>query len=72
MSWTENEGPPVVAPTRCGFGSTVINTMAKHSLGGEVAIYYARSGLMWQLTCPAANALEPEGREGNQDRGRSS
>jgi two-component sensor histidine kinase len=60
MSWAENEGPPVVAPTRRGFGSTVINTMAKYSLGGEVAIYYAPSGLMWQLTCPAANALEPE------------
>jgi PAS domain S-box-containing protein len=72
MSWTENEGPPVVAPTRRGFGSTVINTMAKQSVGGEVAIYYARSGLMWQLTCPAANALEPEDREGKQDKVRSS
>jgi two-component sensor histidine kinase len=60
MSWTENEGPPVVAPTRLGFGSTVIDTMAKHSLGGEVALYYARSGLMWQLTCPATNAVEPQ------------
>jgi PAS domain S-box-containing protein len=63
MSWTENEGPPVVTPTRRGFGSTVINTMAKQSLGGKVAVYHARSGLMWQLTCPAANALEPEERE---------
>jgi two-component sensor histidine kinase len=36
MSWTENGGPPVVVPTRRGFGSTVLNTMAKHSLGGEV------------------------------------
>jgi two-component sensor histidine kinase len=43
MSWTENEGPQVVAPTRRGFGSTVINEMAKHSLGGEVALYCARS-----------------------------
>jgi len=72
MSWTENDGPPVVAPTRQGFGSTVISTMAKHSLSGEVAIYYARSGLMWQLTCPAANALEPQEREPNQDKSRSS
>jgi len=72
MSWTENDGPPVVAPTRQGFGSTVISTMAKHSLSGEVAIYYARSGLMWQLTCPAANALEPQEREPNQDKNRSS
>ena len=58
MSWTENEGPPVIAPKRRGFGSTVIDTMVKQSLGGGVAIFYARSGLMWQLTCPAANALE--------------
>src|SRR5215475_2722824 len=72
MSWTENDGPPVVAPTRQGFGSTVIRTMAEHSLSGEVAIYYARSGLMWQLTCPAANALEPQEREPNQDKSRSS
>jgi PAS domain S-box-containing protein len=61
MSWTENEGPPVVEPTQLGFGSTVIDMMAKQSLGGEVAISYAPSGLMWQLTCPAANALEPQG-----------
>jgi PAS domain S-box-containing protein len=60
ISWAENDGPPVVAPTRRGFGSTVINTMAKYSVSGEVAIYYAPSGLMWQLTCPAANALEPQ------------
>jgi two-component sensor histidine kinase len=66
ISWTENDGPPVVAPTRRGFGSTVINTMAKQSLGGEVAIYYARSGLMWQLICPAANAVETEDCERNQ------
>jgi two-component sensor histidine kinase len=58
MSWTEDDGPPVVAPTRRGFGSTVINTMVKYSLGGKVATNYARSGLMWQLTCPAANALD--------------
>jgi hypothetical protein len=71
MSWTENEGPPVVAPTRQGFGSKVINGMAKHSLAGEVALDYARSGLMWQLTCPAASALEPQEREGNRDKGGS-
>jgi len=62
----------VVAPTRRGFGSTVLNAMAKQSLGGEVAIYYARSGLMWQLSCPAANALEPDERERNPGKGRSS
>jgi PAS domain S-box-containing protein len=72
MSWTENEGPPVVEPTRRGFGSTVIEAMAKQTLGGEVAINYAPSGLMWELTCPAANALEPQQHERDQDKGRSS
>ncbi len=68
MSWTENEGPPVAPPIQCGFGSTVINTMATQSLGGKVGIYYVRSGLMWQIACPVANALEPEERESNQDK----
>jgi PAS domain S-box-containing protein len=58
MSWTENDGPPVIAPRRRGFGTTIINTMTKRSLGGEVALRYAPSGLIWQLTCPAANALD--------------
>jgi two-component sensor histidine kinase len=61
MSRTESGGPPVVTPTRRGFGSTIIDTMAKRSLGGQVAIYYARSGLMW-MTCPAANALDDQNR----------
>jgi two-component sensor histidine kinase len=52
-------GPPVVPPTWEGFGSTVINTMVKQSLGGEVSLHYAPSGHRWQLTCPATNALEP-------------
>jgi PAS domain S-box-containing protein len=72
LSWTENEGPPVVQSTRRGFGSIVINTMVKQSLDAEVAIYHARSGLIWQMTCPEANAVEPGGRERSQDGGRSS
>jgi two-component sensor histidine kinase len=58
MSWTERDGPPVSAPERRGFGTTVIETMANHSLDGAVDLDYAPSGLSWRLTCPAANALE--------------
>ena len=61
MSWTERDGPPVSPPERRGFGSTVIVSMAKLSVGGDVELDYAPSGLVWRLTCPAANALE--GRE---------
>jgi len=59
MSWTERNGPPVSPPERRGFGSTVVDSMAKLTVGGEVQLDYAPSGLMWRLTCPAANAVEP-------------
>jgi two-component sensor histidine kinase len=59
MSWTERNGPPVSQPERRGFGSTVIEPMAKRTVGGEVRLDYAPSGLMWGLTCPAANVMEP-------------
>jgi PAS domain S-box-containing protein len=59
MNWTEREGPPVSPPERRGFGSTVIASMAKATVGGEVQLDYAPSGLVWRLTCPTANGLEP-------------
>src|SRR5215468_4779160 len=58
MNWTERKGPSVSQPERRGFGSTVVDSMAKLSVGGEVELDYAPSGLMWRLTCRAANALE--------------
>src|SRR5260370_2820188 len=65
MSWTEREGPLVSAPTRRGFGTIVMETMAERSVDGKVDLDYAPSGLTWRLTCPAANALEPWEREQN-------
>jgi len=59
MSWTERNGPPVSRPKRHGFGSTVIASMAKLTVDGEAQLDYAPSGLVWRLTCPAVNALEP-------------
>jgi PAS domain S-box-containing protein len=70
MSWIERSGPPVPPPKRRGFGSTVVDPMAKLSVGGEVDLNYAPSGLMWRLTCPAANAVEPLGNESNLTQGR--
>jgi PAS domain S-box-containing protein len=60
MSWTEHDGPPVSAPKQRGFGTMVIEGMAKQSVEGAVELDYAPSGLTWRLTCPAANALESE------------
>jgi PAS domain S-box-containing protein len=59
MSWTERDGPPVRPPERRGFGTMVIDSMVKQSLGGEVKLDFAPAGLAWRVTCPAVNALEP-------------
>jgi PAS domain S-box-containing protein len=58
MSWTEFNGPPVSPPERCGFGSTVITSMVQQTVNGEVQLDYVPSGVVWNLTCPAAKALE--------------
>jgi PAS domain S-box-containing protein len=58
MSWIERGGPPVVAPTHRGFGSTVIKSMAELSLDGEIQLDFAPSGLFWQLACPATKILD--------------
>jgi PAS domain S-box-containing protein len=58
ISWRERGGPPVSPPQRRGFGSTVIASMVKLSVGGDVELDYGGTGLTWRLTCPAANALE--------------
>ncbi len=60
MSWTERDGPPVSPPQQRGFGIIVMEMMAERSVGGEVDLDYAPTGVTWRLTCPAANALEPE------------
>jgi two-component sensor histidine kinase len=58
VSWTERGGPPVSPPQQRGFGSIVISSMAKLSVGGDVELDYAAQGVKWRLHCPAANVLE--------------
>jgi hypothetical protein len=54
----ERDGPPVSPPERRGFGSTVIASMAKATVGGKVQLNYASSGRQWRLTSLATNAPE--------------
>jgi PAS domain S-box-containing protein len=58
MSWTERDGPPVTPPQRHGFGTVVIDSLVKQSLGGEVQLDFAPAGLAWRVSCPATNVLE--------------
>jgi PAS domain S-box-containing protein len=60
MGWTERGGPPVSAPRRRGFGTTVMELMVERGLDGKVRLDYLPRGVTWHLTCPATNALEPQ------------
>jgi PAS domain S-box-containing protein len=58
ISWAESGGPAVRRPERQGFGSTVIDSMARQTVGGDVQLDYALPGLVWRLICPPGNAVE--------------
>lgn len=60
MSWIEKDGPPVTRPTNRGFGTTVVKRMTEMSLNGNVELSYAPTGLIWRLSCPVKNILEPK------------
>ena len=49
ISWTESGGPPVTAPDRRGFGSTVIEKMTRIAFGYPVKLEFAPEGLQWYL-----------------------
>jgi PAS domain S-box-containing protein len=60
MEWGESGGPTVVAPTRHGFGWTVLCQMTKMSLGADVTLEFAPVGVVWRLACPADRVREAE------------
>ena len=57
MSWRESDGPPVKAPTRKGFGQTVIKRLVESSVDGDVKVDYSEIGFSWHLGTAAANVL---------------
>ncbi|BAI72593.1 bacteriophytochrome [Azospirillum sp. B510] len=69
IDWRENGGPPVQAPSRIGFGTTVIERSLPHDLQGEAEVSYAPSGLRARFMIPAryvtaAASLPDGGRRG--------
>jgi PAS domain S-box-containing protein len=57
IGWIEHDGPRVRPPKRRGFGSTIISVVAEASVGGEVKLDYASTGIVWRLKCAASRAL---------------
>jgi two-component sensor histidine kinase/CheY-like chemotaxis protein len=52
LSWRESGGPPVVAPNRRGFGTTIIERSIPFELQGRAALRYAPTGLEADFTIP--------------------
>lgn len=50
LLWREENGPPVEAPTRRGFGSRITESLVARAVGGVATIEYLPSGLTWSLT----------------------
>jgi PAS domain S-box-containing protein len=59
LRWSEHAGPPVVAPSRKGFGSRLIARGLAGNLGGKVQVDYAPTGLVCTLTTPLTGLAEP-------------
>jgi PAS domain S-box-containing protein len=58
MNWREHCGHTITAPSKRGFGFSVVSTVAETSLGAKVELSFPRTGVIWRLTCPAHEVLE--------------
>jgi two-component sensor histidine kinase len=54
LRWQEHDGPPVVMPTRKGFGSRLIEDSFSYSIGGSARIDYAADGVICIVRAPLA------------------
>jgi PAS domain S-box-containing protein len=52
LEWREIDGPPVVPPTRRGFGSRLLEQGLAYDLAGEVRLSFERAGLVCTIEAP--------------------
>ena len=57
LCWRERGGPIVNAPTRRGFGSTVLCDMATLSLNAKAELDFSDTGVYWRLEYPASEVM---------------
>jgi PAS domain S-box-containing protein len=53
IEWLETGGPPVLAPSQSGYGTSIIRELIPFELGGRVELVYASEGIRCQLEIPA-------------------
>lgn len=52
FAWIEAGGPPVVKPSRTGFGTRMLKRVLATDLGGEVQLDFQKGGLICQVRAP--------------------
>jgi len=52
LTWRESGVPGVTAPKHAGFGSRLIESSARHDLGGEVTVSHQPDGIVCELKFP--------------------
>jgi PAS domain S-box-containing protein len=60
FEWREHGGPPVTAPSRAGFGRTVLEHMAAHDFKSAPAIEFTPGGLVYVLAMPLSVLTKAE------------
>jgi two-component sensor histidine kinase len=57
LHWQEKNGPPVIYPSRKGFGSRVIERGLAHELEGTVDLDYRTEGVVCTIDFIATNGV---------------
>jgi CheY-like chemotaxis protein len=61
LSWTESGGPPVSAPNRRGFGSTLIERALAMETDGQATLRYLPDGVVCDVALPPASMAPFDG-----------
>jgi PAS domain S-box-containing protein len=61
LTWTETGGPPVVSPTRRGFGSRLIERSLRGELKGAATMDYRPEGLVCAMRATLSDPVEGAG-----------
>ncbi len=59
VHWQERGGPPVVPPTRKGFGTVVLERTALQIPDASVSLDFGEQGVTWSLRTPSHPLLDP-------------
>lgn len=60
IAWREHGGPPVQAPTRRGFGTTIIERSIPYELKGTAEVRYRMTGLEADFLLPSTHVRKAE------------